>query len=106
MFIYLFIYLFIHLFNKQKRDPNNTGHATITLNIGLDTSEYQVNAFLIYPRKHMLWVLIRSAPQRRFYLIPKHMFSWRNKTNINTFGLKKKSILSKVMVKMLLPFID
>ena len=29
--------------------------------IGLDKSGYQVNIFLISPRKHMLWVLIRSA---------------------------------------------
>ena len=27
---------------------------------------------------------------------PQHMFSWRNKTNINTFGLKK-AILSRTM---------
>ena len=29
--------------------------------IGLDKSGYRVNSFLISPRKHMLWVLIRSA---------------------------------------------
>ena len=34
--------------------------------IGLDNSGYQVNSFLISQRKHMLWVLIRSASVRRF----------------------------------------
>ena len=29
--------------------------------IGLDKSGYQENSFLISRRKHMLWVLIRSA---------------------------------------------
>ena len=50
--------------------------------IGLDKGGYPVNIFLISPQKHMLWVLIRSAS-------PHHMFLWRNKKNINTFGLKK-----------------
>ena len=36
------------------------------VDIGLDKSGYQVNIFLISPRKHMLWVLIRSASARRF----------------------------------------
>ena len=34
--------------------------------IGLDKSVYQVNSFLISRRKHMLWVLIRSASARHF----------------------------------------
>ena len=34
--------------------------------IGLDKGGYPVNIFLISPRKHMLWVLIRSASARRF----------------------------------------
>ena len=34
--------------------------------IGLDKSGYQVNIFLISPRKYMLWVLIRSASVRHF----------------------------------------
>ena len=34
---------------------------TRTFLIGLDKSGYQVNIFLISPRKHMLRVLIRSA---------------------------------------------
>ena len=38
----------------------------LTMNIGLDKSEYQENSFLITRRKHMLWVLIRSASARRF----------------------------------------
>ena len=36
------------------------------LNIGLDKGGYPVNIFLISPRKHMLWVLIRIASVRRF----------------------------------------
>ena len=39
----------------------------------------------------MLWILIRSASLRRFYEYQQHMFLWRNKKNINTFGLKKSS---------------
>ena len=34
--------------------------------IGLDKSGYPVNIFLISPRKHVLWVLIRSASPRCF----------------------------------------
>ena len=34
--------------------------------IGLDKGGYPVNIFLISPRKHMLWVLIRSASPRSF----------------------------------------
>ena len=42
----------------------------------------------------MLWVLIRSAsleaPQRgASNEYPQHMFLWRNKKNINIFGVKK-----------------
>ena len=36
------------------------------LHIGLDKGGYPVNIFLISPRKHMLWVLIRSTSPRRF----------------------------------------
>ena len=31
--------------------------------IGLDKSGYQVNIFLISPRKHMLWLLSRSSSE-------------------------------------------
>ena len=34
--------------------------------IGLDKNGYQVNSFLISPRKRMLWVLIRSTSVRCF----------------------------------------
>ena len=34
--------------------------------IGLDKGGYPVNIFHISPRKHMLWVLIRSTLARRF----------------------------------------
>ena len=39
---------------------------SIFSDIGLDKGGYPVNIFLISPRKHMLWVLIRSASARRF----------------------------------------
>ena len=67
--------------------------------IGLDKSGYLVNIFLISPRKHTLWVLItletpcRGASNE----YPQHMFSWRNKKNINTFWLKKASYLKLCM---------
>ena len=35
-------------------------------NIATDKRGYQHNIFLISPRKHMLWVLIRSASLRHF----------------------------------------
>ena len=37
-----------------------------TVSIGPDKSGYQVNNFLISPRKYMLWVLIRRASARHF----------------------------------------
>ena len=60
--------------------------------IGLDKSGYQVNTFLISRRKHMLWVLIRSASAENLHCgyslevpqrgasneYPQHMFSSRN----------------------------
>ena len=59
--------------------------------VGLDKSGYQVNIFLISPRKHMLWALIRSASNE----YPQNTFSWGNKENINTFGLKKNNKKNK-----------
>ena len=41
-------------------------HEQVFQTIGLDKSGCQVNIFLIYPQKHMLWVLIRSASARCF----------------------------------------
>ena len=38
----------------------------VNKHIGLDKGGYPVNIFLISPRKHMLWVLIRSSSARRF----------------------------------------
>ena len=46
--------------------PYHTCLKIWTCPIGLDKSWYQVNIFLISPRKHMLWVLIRSPSPRRF----------------------------------------
>ena len=57
----------------------------------------------------MLWYSLEEAPQFSYFFMktcfgysleapqrgasneyPQHMFSWRNKKNINTFGLKNK----------------
>ena len=35
--------------------------------IGLDKEGYRANIFLISPRKHMLWVLIRSASENMLW---------------------------------------
>ena len=51
--------------------------------IGLNKSGYQVNIFLIS---------LRCGASNEY---PQHMFSWRNKKNINTFRLKK--ILSRAL---------
>ena len=60
--------------------------------IGLAKSGYREIFFLISPWKHMLRVPIRSASLRHSNEYPQHMFSQRNKKNINTFGLKKHLI--------------
>ena len=44
----------------------NVKHCDSFCCIGLDKSGYQVKSFLISQRKHMLWVLIRSASLRCF----------------------------------------
>ena len=59
--------------------------------IGVDKGGFPVNIFLISPQKHMLWVLITRQGTSNEY--PQHMFLWRNKKNINTFGLKKVPLL-------------
>ena len=61
----------------------------LCLFIGLDKSWYQVNIFLISPRKHMLRYSLEAPHCGTFNEYPQHMFSWRNKKNINTFGPKK-----------------
>ena len=66
----------------------------IIIIIDLDKSVYQVNIFLIFPWKRILWVLIRSASVRCFLCVPQNTFSWRNKKIMKAFGLKK-SILSR-----------
>ena len=61
----------------------------LTMNIGLDKSEYQVNSFLITRRKHMLWYSLEAPRQCASNEYPQHMFSLRNKKNIDTFWWKK-----------------
>ena len=65
--------------NEKKNNFHRYCAYVELLHIGLDKGGYPVNIFLISPRKHMLWVLIRSA-------------SWRNKKNINIFGLEKSTL--------------
>ena len=69
--------------------------------IGLDKSGYQVNSFLISPQKYYVVVLIKAPWRGTSNEYPQHMFFWRNKKNINTFGLKKKSHLIKSCVRRL-----
>ena len=59
--------------------------------IGLDKGGYPVNIFLISPRKHMLWYSLEAPRRGASNEYPQHIFSWRNKKNINTFGLKKSA---------------
>ena len=58
------------------------------IHIGLDKGGYPVNIFLISPRKRCGYSL-EVHPRGASNEYPQHMFSWRNKKNINTFGLKK-----------------
>ena len=51
-------------------------------------ARYSCNNFLISPRKHMLWLLIRSASVWLFLWVPQHVFSWKHKKNIGTYRLK------------------
>ena len=45
--------------------------------ISLDKRGIKLNIFLIYPYKHILWVLIRSAHQGTSNEYPQHMFFYR-----------------------------
>ena len=55
-------------------------------NIDLDKRGNQVNIFLIYPQKRGYSL---EAPRWGASDVYHNMFLWRNKKNINTFGLKK-----------------
>ena len=44
--------------------------------------------FLISAQKHRLWVLVRTAPPRRFWRVPTIYFLSRNTKNIRVFYLK------------------
>ena len=62
-----------------------------SISIGLDKGGYPVNIFLISPQKHVVGT--RGGASNEY---PQHMFSRRNKKNINTFGLKKSALTSAV----------
>ena len=57
--------------------------------IGLDKRGYQVNIFLIFQQKHMLWYSLEAPHRGASNKYPQHMFSLKNKKNIDTFWLKK-----------------
>ena len=58
--------------SEEFQDGSHDGHlgyqngTILAILIGLDKGGYPINIFLISPRKHMLWVLIRSASARHF----------------------------------------
>ena len=60
--------------------------------IGPDMRWYPHLTFLISVWKHMLRVLIRSAPMRRFYWVPQNMVLWRNKKISIHFCWKKNEL--------------
>ena len=70
--------------------------------IDLDKGGYLVNIFLISPYvvgTHMKRLLPPPPPPPppppgASNEYPQHTFSWRNKKNINTFGLKKSALAS------------
>ena len=68
--------------------------------MGLDKDGYQVNSYLISGRKHMLWYSLEAPRRGASNEYPQHMFSSRNKKNIDTFWLQK-SALSRAMLPYL-----
>ena len=57
--------------------------------IGLDKSGYQINIFLFLHENTCCGYSLEAPQQGASNEYPQHMFSWRNKKNINTFGLKE-----------------
>ena len=49
---------------------------------------YPHNIFLISLRKHMLWYSLEAPRRGASNECPQHMFSWRNKKDINIFRMK------------------
>ena len=58
----------------------------------LDKSGYRVNSFLISWGKHMLWYSLEVPCWGISNEYPKHMFSSRNKKNIDTFLVEIKHL--------------
>ena len=46
---------------------------------------FHIAIFLIFARKHMLWVLIGTVSARRFQRAPQNMFPFKNKRDIVIF---------------------
>ena len=62
------------------------------MSIGLDKSGYQVNIFLIFPQNICCGYSLEAPRRGASNEYPQHMFSWRNKKNINTIGLKNRAL--------------
>ena len=63
--------------------------------VGLDKNWYQINIFLLFLYKNVCCGYLLEAPRRgASNEYPQHMFSWRNKKTVNTFGSKKHLIKS------------
>ena len=56
-----------------------------------DKSAYYVNIFSYFPTKTCYGYSLEVLRQGTSSEYRQHMFSWRNKKNIDTFGLKKAS---------------
>ena len=57
---------------------NDQGFNDTLANNILSFEQLGPDFFLVTSPKHMLWIAIRNE----VHLIPQHMFSWRNKTNM------------------------
>ena len=57
--------------------------------IGLDKGGYPVNIFLFLHENICCGYSLEVPRRGTSNEYPQHMFSWRNKKNMNTFGLKE-----------------
>ena len=60
--------------------------------IAPDKRGYAHVIFLVFVRKRMLWYSLEAPHQGASKEYPQHMFSCRNKKNIDTFWMKKSSL--------------
>ena len=64
----------------------------VIIYIDPDKNGYLVNIFSSFSMKTCCGYSLEAFPQGASNEYPQHMFSWRNKKNINTFELKKSSL--------------